>query len=173
MDLKKMKKLKRKVSRIQIEYRKFTPVHIYRSEDKNAPFSEWERITKKPYCGENYRDRDAEENMKFYYYQHTEVDEFGNESEPIMVSKDTYTFNGDTLPRTPEAFIVGINYYWSTDPDLPLEEWTKMFDKPQKIQDQQFKCPVKEPFYFYGKYVNALGDEMGLPSDVQRIVPRP
>lgn len=173
MDLKKRKKLKRKFQGITIESRKITPVHVYRSEDKNIPFSEWERVTKKPHYGEKFRDREAEEKSKFYYYLFTEVDENGIEGEPFEAAKNTITHNGKEYPRTPENFIVGINLYWSIDPDLPPEQWNKLFDEPIKEEKSTFTCPVKEPFYIYSIYVNALGKEFGKRSEIQRIVPRP
>lgn len=172
MDLKKTKKLKRKYRGFKIQVMKKPPIHVYRCEDKNAPFSKWERITEKPFRGEVFSDRDAEENPKFYYYKYTEIDEFGNEGFPKDMIVDTYTFMGRKMDRTPENFIVGINLYWSLDPDLPLEEWNKLFDEPRKIEDFTFDSPVKEPFYFYAKYVNSLGKEIGKPSDVQYIVPK-
>jgi hypothetical protein len=64
MDLKKNKKLKRKFRGFQVEYKKLPPVHVYRSEDKNAPFSEWERIAKEPLRGNApFTDKDAEGNL--------------------------------------------------------------------------------------------------------------
>jgi hypothetical protein len=80
--------------------------------------------------------------------------------------------DGKEYERTPENFIIGVNYYWSIDPDVPLEQWNKLFDKPVKRENFTMKCPVKEPFYMYSIYVNALGKEKGRRSDVQRIVPR-
>ena len=173
MDLKKTKKLKRKLRGVEIQYKKNPPVHVYRSEDENAPFSEWERVTKKPYHGDSYHDRDAEENQKFYYYLFTEVDCYGNEGEPYKSEKDTYTFiDGKQYKRLPESYFIGMNMYWSTDPDLPLEQWTKFNEKPLKIENMTFKCPIKEPFFMYTIYVNALGNEIGQRSDIKRIVPR-
>ena len=174
MDLKKNKKLKRKFRGFQVQYKKLPPVHVYRSEDKHAPFSEWERVTQEPLRGsKSFEDKDAYENMKFYYYLFTEIDENGNEGKPYESEKKTFTHNGKEYERTPENFIVGINLYWSVDPDLALDQWTKLFDKPIKEENMTFKCPVKEPFYLYSIYVNALGKEIGRRSDVQRIVPKP
>jgi hypothetical protein len=173
MDLKKTKKLKRKLSGLQIQYRKFPPNHIYRSEDKDAPFDAWERVTKKPFTGETFKDRDAYENQKFYYYMFTDIDEYGNEGKPYESPIKTYTLDGKKYERTPENFVIGANLYWSINPDQPFEEWTKMFDKPIRLENLTFKCPVKEPFYMYSIYVNALGKEIGRRSDVKRVVPRP
>jgi hypothetical protein len=176
MDLEKIKKRKRKLlgSHAKLQYKKLPPVHAYRSEDKNAPFEKWERITEKPLTGnEPFTDKDAQENMKFYYYKFTELDEFGNEGEPYDSPTETFMFHGKKYPRTPENFIVGIYLYWSIDPDLPLDQWTKVLDKPIKEENINLECPVKEPHYMYCRYVNALGDPVGKPSEIHRIVPKP
>lgn len=174
MDLKKSKKLKKKFDAFKVDYKPYVGLHVYRSEDKDAPFSEWERITDEPRQPGTLTDEDADRNSKFYYYKTTEVDVHGNESEPYDVPPRTATYpNGVKYTVTPETFIAGINLYWSTDPDLPVDQWTRQNDEPIKEESFTGKCPVKVPYYMYCKYVNALGKEFGKPSDIQRIVPQP
>ena len=80
--------------------------------------------------------------------------------------------DGKEFVRTPENTIIGINIYWSEDPDLPLDQWNKLNDEVLKEQKLNFKCPIKTPFYVFAKYVNELGNEYGQPSEIQRIVPK-
>ena len=155
-------------------YDLFAGVHVYRSEDKNAPFSEWERVTEKPTRKTNFtQSRWENDEAKVFYYKFTEVDIFGNESPPYEPTEQHWIRDGKRIKRTPENTPIGLNLYWSTDRNLPLDQWNKMFDKPIPEKSANFKCPVKEPFYMYAKYVNELGNEFGLPSDIQKVIPKP
>jgi hypothetical protein len=170
MDLKKNKKLKKKYNGFSMEVRNIIGTHIYRSRDKDAPFSEWERITDKPDSGNStyFHGKDHDQ----YFYKATDVDRFGNESEPYT-PKITGIRDGKRVEIKPETTIKGMRMYWSTDPDLPLEQWNVLNEEPFEDEKTTFTCPVKEPFYLYGKYVNLLGEEFGKPSVPERIVPKP
>jgi hypothetical protein len=150
MDLKKSRKKLRK--RLQAR----AGVYVYRSEDKNAPFSEWERITPKP-VQKDFTDEDAKRRAKFYYYKLTEALAEGGESAPI--DQNTFVHNGRRIERTPENAIMGSYLYWSTDPDLPLDQWTKV-DELVTDENASFQSPVKENFYVYTISVNFLGEEL-------------
>lgn len=131
-------------------------MHVYRSPDKNAPFRKWERITDEPIPdGSNITDDDARRNAKFYYYKLTRILPDGTESEAI--DQNTFIQNGRRIERTPETAIMGSYLYWSTDPDLPLDEWTKE-DELITDADHRFQSPVKEDFYVYSVSVNFLGE---------------
>lgn len=170
MDLKKNKKLKRKFQGVKMQVRKYVGSHLYRSRDRNAPFSEWERMTNKP-------DNDGfttlfGEDKEQYFYLVTDVDHRGNESEPYAPKITGYR-DGKEFDVTPETTVKGMRFYWSIDPDLPLDQWNVINEEPFEEEKTNIKCPVKEPFYIYGKYVNLLGEEFGRPSAPQRIVPKP
>jgi len=170
MDLKKTKKLKKKYNAFKFEVMNIIGSHLYRSRDRNAPFSEWERLTDKPETGgfSRFFGEDKEQ----YFYLATEVDYRGNESKPYQPKIIGYR-DGKEIEVTPETTIKGTRLYWSLDPDLPLDQWNVLNEEPFKEEKVNFKCPVKEPFYIYGKYVNLFNEEFGKPSDVQRIEPKP
>jgi hypothetical protein len=170
VDIKKRKKLKKKYQGFALEYRKYVGYHLYRSTDRNAPFSEWQRLSEKPLT-ESFTDNyDKDENQR-YYYKMTDVDVRGIESKPYE-PKMVGIRNGKEVEMTPENSIFGMNFYWSLDPDLPLEQWTLMNEKPVEEPHSILDCPVKVPYYMYGIYVNDLGNEFGKRSDPQRIVPK-
>lgn len=182
MNLKKNKKLKKKLLDFQPAhdldfqpaYNTFAGVHVYRSDDYNAPFSQWKRMTEKPTMKTNFTDRyEGADKEITYFYKFTDVDIFGNESEPYDPEREWSYKDGKKREITRENKIIGLRLYWSIDPDLPLEDWTPFNDKPIPEKNMTFKCPVKEPFYMYAKYVNVFGQEIGQPSDIQRIVPKP
>lgn len=132
-------------------------MHVYRSPDKNAPFETWERITNEPIPEGTITDEDARRNAKFYYYKLTHMRPDGTESEPA--DQNSFIQNGVRRERTPENAIMGSYLYWSTDPDLPLDEWTKT---GELVTDENatFQSPVKEDFYVYSVSVNFLGEEL-------------
>lgn len=132
-------------------------MHVYRSADENAPFETWERITAEPIPEGTITDEDARRTAKFYYYRLTKVYPDGSESEPF--DQNTFIQNGRRVERTPETAVMGSYLYWSTDPDLPLDEWTKT---GELVTDQNttFKSPVKEDFYVYSVSVNFLGEPL-------------
>ncbi|MGC2234791.1 MAG: hypothetical protein WA584_01350 [Pyrinomonadaceae bacterium] len=151
MDLKKSKKKLKK--RLQTAS---AGVYVYRSEDKNAPFEQWERITDKP-VNRDFTDEDAKRRAKFYYYKLAEVYPEGGEGAPI--DQNTYVHNGKRVERTPETAVMGSYLYWSTDMDLPQDEWTKV-DELITDENASFQSPVKEDFYVYTSSVNFLGEEI-------------
>jgi hypothetical protein len=139
--------------------------HVYRSENKNAPFAEWERITTEP-VRKDFVDLDAKRRAKFYYYKTVEVDAEGNEYPPI--DQNTFTQNGRRIERTPENSIMGSYLYWTTDPDLPLERWTKI-DELVTDENASFQSPVKQDFYVCSISVNFRGEELQR-SGVQKVI---
>jgi hypothetical protein len=152
MDFKKSrKKLKQKLRASEAR------MHVYRSPDKNAPFSEWERITREPIPEGTITDEDAKRRAKFYYYKLTKISPDGSESAPI--DQNTYIQNGKRHERTPETAVMGNYLYWSTNPDLPLDQWTKI-DELVTDENASFQSPVKETFYVYSVSVNFLGEEL-------------
>jgi hypothetical protein len=176
MDLRKARQKAKKFNREKPEfygYDVFAGFHIYRSQDMNAPFSEWERITEKPRREKSFTDENGKAEGKTYYYKITEVDIFGNESLPYLPEKQYWIKDGKQIERTPETTIVGVNYYWSEDRNLPLDQWKKLNQEVVREEKQNFDCPIKTRFYIYAKYVNELGNEFGRPSDIQEIIPRP
>lgn len=175
MDLKKLKKKKKKQDALKIEYRKSAGLHVYRSEDPLAPFSEWTRLTEKPVSAGYFKDQYGEEGEeeKDFYYKFTEVDVHGNESEPRNPTEQFWrTKDGEKIERKPETTVFGHNVYWSIDPDLPLDQWTKLNEKPYTDNKTLIHDPVLVPFYIYAKWVNELGEEFGNPSKIQKLVPR-
>jgi hypothetical protein len=156
---KKKLKAKRQAQKVRM--------HVYRSPDKNAPFRKWERITAEPIPdGSNIADDDARRNAKFYYYKLTRILPDGTESE--AVDQNTIIQNGRRIERTPETAIMGSYLYWSTDPELPLDEWTKV-EELITDGDHRFQSPVKEDFYVYSVSVNFLGEELQR-SDVIKVI---
>jgi hypothetical protein len=152
MDFKKSrKKLKQKLRDSQ------TRMHVYRSPDKNAPFEEWERITAEPIPEGTITDEDAKRSARFYYYKLTRVYPEGGESPPI--DQNTFTQNGRRVERTPETAVMGSYLYWTTNPDLPPDEWTKI-DELVTDDNASFQSPVKEDFYVYFVSVNFHGEEI-------------
>lgn len=161
MDLKKSrKKLKKK---LQAQAASF---YVYRSEDKNAPFEEWERVTPQP-VKQDFIDEDAKRRAKFYYYKLAEVYAEGGEGAPF--DQNTYVHNGRRVERTPETAVMGNYIYWSTDPDLPLDRWTKS-DELITDENAALKSPVKETFYVYSVAVNFLGEPVGKPSGITKVI---
>jgi len=164
MDLKKnKKKLKQKLKAQESARSRF---HVYRSADKNAPFETWERVTNEPVSAD-FTDEDAKRRAKFYYYKLTEIYPEGGESPPY--DQNTYTQNGRQMERTPETAVMGNYLYWSTDPDLPLDQWTK---SEALITDENaaLQSPVKETFYVYTVAVNFHGNPLGKPSGITKVI---
>jgi hypothetical protein len=162
MDLKKSrKKIKQK-----LQARTAGGVHVYRSEDKNAPFSQWERITNAP-VQKDFTDEDAKRRGKFYYYKTVEIDHEGNEYPPQ--DRNTFVQNGKIVERTPENSVMGSYIYWSTDPDLPLDQWTKS-EKLITDANASLQSPVKQTFYVYSVAVNFNGEPIGKPSGITRVI---
>lgn len=172
MYYKKRRKKKKPPTEFVHGYDTFAGFHIYRSTDKDAPFSEWTRMTERPRISRKFQDYFDKDDFTNCYYKITEVDIFGNESEPRDPERVIGIRDGKGFVRTPANTIIGVNCYWSEDPDLPLDQWKKLNDEVLKEQKCNFKCPIKTPFYMYAKYVNELGNEFGQPSDLQRIVPK-
>ena len=141
-------------------------MHVYRSEDKNAPFSEWERITSEPIPEGTITDEDAKRRAKFYYYKLTKVSPDGSESAPV--DQNAFIQNGKRYERTPETAVMGSYLHWSTDRDLPLDHWTKV-DELVTDENASFQSPVKEDFYVYFISVNFLGEELRR-SDIIRVI---
>lgn len=164
MDLKKNKKKLKK--RLEAQENARARFHVYRSADKNATFAEWERITKTP-VREDFTDQDAKRRAEFYYYKLTEVGADGRETAPY--DQNTFTQNGRLVERTPETAVMGNYIYWSTDPDLPRDQWTK---SEELITDENaaLQSPVKETFYVYSVAVNFLGNPIGSPSGITKVI---
>lgn len=177
MDLKKLKKRQKKHPALKVEYKppkKIIGLHVYRSEDKDAPLSEWTRLTDKPVPEGSFKDKYSEEDKKKdFFYKFTEVDDKGNESEPKEPEFRNWLDKDDKpFEQTPAETIIGHNVYWSVDPDLPLEQWTPYNDRMIKDDSILINDPVEVPFYVYITTVNALGNEFGKPSAIQRLVPQ-
>ena len=98
MDLKKSKKKLKKRSQTAS-----AGFYVYRSEDKNAPFEEWERVTDKP-VNRDFTDEEAKRGAKFYYYKLAEVYPEGGEGAPF--DQNTYVRNGKRIERTPETAVM-------------------------------------------------------------------
>lgn len=171
MYYKKRQKKKKPPTEFVHGYDMFAGFHIYRSTEKDAPFSEWTRMTERPRRSRKFQDHFGKDDDNTYYYKITEVDIFSNESAPRDPERMVWLRDGKEIVRTPENTIIGINCYWSEDPDLPLDQWKKLNDEMIKDQKWNFQSPIKTPFYLYAKYVNELGNEFGQPSEIQRIVP--
>ena len=73
--------------------------HVYRSENENAPFEDWTRITENPIKDGNFND--SAETGKRFFYKLTEVDSKGVEGKP-------YTPKDRLLPITPEIYLTKI-----------------------------------------------------------------
>lgn len=167
MDLKKSrKKLKQKNKGATPAAAAGEQMHVYRSEDKNAPFESWERITKTPIPEGDFVDADAKRRHKFFYYKLTFLRPDGSETPPV--DNNTVIENGVRRQRTPENSVMGSYLYWTTDPDLPLDEWTKI-DELVTDADTSFQSPVKQDFYVYSVSVNFLGKELQR-TGVQKVI---
>jgi hypothetical protein len=142
-------------------------IHVYRSEDKNAAFADWERVTDKPIREGTFSDEEAKRLGKFYYYKLTQIDAQGVESEPV--DQNYYVQSGKQIERTPETAVMGNYIYWTTDPNLPLEKWTKD-EKLITDENAALQSPVKEDFYVYSVAVNFLGEPIGKPSQVTKVI---
>lgn len=172
MDLKKTKKLKKKFHGfVMEEKKKVVGIHVYRAERRDVPFSKWERITVEPIKeGEEFTDEDGRRNNKFYFYKMTEIYADGSEGKPYDEPNQIEQQFPDHM-LTPATTIMGMNFYYSDDPDIPLEQWTKLNEKPITDRKHVFKNPLLDkPTYIYSIYVNILGKEFGRRSDIQRIV---
>lgn len=174
MDLKKSKKLKKKYDAFKVEYKRFVGIHVYRSENRNAPFSEWTRITETPLANDGkfnvkFTDEDKD---KDFFYRYTEIDVHGNESEPQEPEKMRWLDkDGKTLDQKPEETIIGHNIYWSLDSELPLEQWTLYNERPIKEDGFVITAPVQGTYYVFFIAVNAFGDEFGKRSAIQKFTP--
>lgn len=174
MDIKKNKKLKKKYDGFFHGYNTFAGVHLYRSEDLDAPFSEWRRLTDKPMSEAKFSDNYSEEDEdKTYYYKFTKVDIFGKESPPFNPARQAWIDKGGkSIERKAETNIYGRNVYWSINPDLPLDRWARLNDKPTTDDSFSYAPPVEGIYYIYAKFVNELGEEFGEPSEILKIVPQ-
>ena len=154
MDFKKrFKKIKEK-QKAEARQTAASLMHVYRSTDINAPFENWERITKEPIPEGDFTDEDARKNAKFYYYKLTMLRADGSETAPV--DSNYFIQNGKRVRRSPENSIMGSYLYWSTDPNLPLAEWNKV-DELITDENASFQSPVREDFYVYSESVNFLG----------------
>lgn len=167
MDLKKDKKLKKKYNSFQFQVRKFIGYHLYRSDNFNAPFAAWKRLTEKPLAVLEFTDHYDEDDDTLYYYKYTKVDSFGNESQPrIPDGYNWITKDGEKIERNLEKEIVGYNVYCSTKRDLPLDQWQKLNEEILPTTDYSHKDLTPDvTYYYYVKSVSATGVE-SLPSEI-------
>jgi len=167
MDLKKNKKLKKKFNGFRIMVKKFVGLHLYRSTDKYAPFSKWQRLTGTPQKELRFTDSSEEDGEMRYYYKYTEVDIYGNESEPREPKKRVWTQkDAEEAARNPLNKHVGYNIYRSTDRDLPLDQWQRLNEETLPTTGYEDKGLISGvTYYYYVTSVSAAGLE-SLPSDI-------
>lgn len=171
MNLKKNKKLKKKYDTFKVEYKQRVAFHVYRSEDKNAPFSEWTRLTDEPVTNNKFSDRTLEPG-KFYFYKMTNVDANGVEGKPYDPPKGYYS-DEDGTPKpdhNPLNDVVGYNIYRSIDRSLPPDQWERR--NPELLPTTGFEDKGIESgvtYYYYVTAVNAAGAESE-PSEIISIV---
>lgn len=165
----KIKKRKnKKQSPYQLHHRKIVGYHLYRSEDENAPFEEWTRLTDAPVKDGNFNDR--AETGKRYFYKLTEVDSRGKEGEPYT-PKTTFTDHaGNRSAQNPLADFAGYNIYRSADKDVPLDKWEKRNKELLKTTDFKDEgVESGEIYFYYVRAVDSNGTESA-PGEVVRVI---
>ena len=162
------KKKNKKQSPFQLNFTKTIGYHVYRSEDENAPFEQWKRVTERPIKDGNFNDQ-AEQGKRFFY-KLTEVDSRGNEGEPFT-PKQTFTDHaGNQFAQNPLKDFAGYNIYRSADKDVPLDQWEKR--NSELLQTTEFKdegVESGEIYFYYVRAVDTNGTESS-PGEVVRVI---
>jgi fibronectin type 3 domain-containing protein len=162
------KKKNKKQSPFQLNFKKVIGYHIYRSEDENAPFEDWTRITVQPIKDGNFND--SAETGKRFFYKLTEVDSRGGESEPYTPKTAFTDHAGNKFSQNPLKDFVGYNIYRSAEKNVPLDEWEKRNDAP--LPTTEFKDEGVEPgeiYFYYVRAVDSRGTESA-PGEVVRVI---
>lgn len=137
--------------------------HVYRSENPNLPFMFWKRITKTPVRTESFIDPYAKDDDKYYYYKMTDVDIYGKESAPYDPPKQAWIKRDgsrETRQEENRPVVVGRYLYYSTDPDLPLDQWQRTTEEPiTKSSFEMKNLTAGLTYYYYVTNVYADGSE--------------
>ena len=143
--------------------------HVYRSLSENLPFIFWERITDKPIKEGNFTDPTAALGER-YYYKLTQVDRFGNESQPITPKSNYTDHAGNVYEQNPLVDFIGYNIYRSADERVPLEQWERRNNEP--LPTTQFKdegVTSGEIYFYYIRAVDSQGNESA-PGEILRVI---
>lgn len=162
------KKKNKKQSPFQLNFTKMIGYHVYRSEDENAPFEQWTRLTEKPIKDGNFNDQ-AEQGKRFFY-KLTEVDSRGNESAPYMPKQSFTDHAGNRFAQNPLKDFAGYNIYRSADKDVPLDQWEKR--NTGLLKTTEFKDEGVEPgevYFYYVRSVDSNGTESS-PGEIVRVI---
>lgn len=167
MDLKKNKKLKKKYHGFKFMVNKFAGFHLYRSKDKDALFSDWERITGKPQKRLEFSDSLDDDGNPLWFYKYTEVDIHGKESEPKTPKGQNLSEREiESREQNPLNEIAGYHIYRSTDRNLPLDQWERRNEEllpTTGFKDEGLTSGVT--YYYYVVSVN-VGGLPSLPSEI-------
>ena len=159
----------KKQSPFQLNFRKIIGYHIYRSENENLPFEQWNRLTEEPVKDGNFNDT-VPEHGKVYFYKLTEVDSRGKESEPYT-PKSTFTDHaGNHYAQNPLSDFAGYNIYRAADQNTPLDEWERRNDKP--LETTEFKdedVESGEIYFYYVRAIDSKGNESA-PGEIVRVI---
>lgn len=162
------KKKNKKQSPFQLNFKKVIGFHIYRSEDENAPFEHWSRLTEKPIKDGNFNDQ-AERGKRFFY-KLTEVDSRGNEGEPYTPNQSFTDHAGNRHDQNPLKDFAGYNIYRSADKDVPLDQWEKR--NVELLKTTEFKdegVESGEVYFYYVRAVDSNGTESA-PGEIVRVI---
>lgn len=162
------KKKNKKQSPFQLNFTKTIGYHVYRSEDENAPFEEWTRLTERPIKDGNFNDQ-AEQGKRFFY-KLTEVDSRGNESQPYIPNQAFTDHAGNKFDQNPLKDFVGYNIYRSADKAVPLDQWEKR--NTELLQTTEFKdegVETGEVYFYYVRAVDSNGTESA-PGEIIRVI---
>lgn len=143
--------------------------HVYRSLSENLPFIFWERITDKPIKEGNFTDPTAALGER-YYYKLTQVDRFGNESQPITPKSNYTDHAGNVYDQNPLVDFVGYNIYRSADERVPLEQWERRNNEPLPTTQYKDEGVLSGEIYFYYiRAVDSQGNESA-PGEILRVI---
>ncbi|CAN5708241.1 hypothetical protein BH20ACI4_BH20ACI4_11300 [soil metagenome] len=162
------KKKNKKQSPFQLNFKKVVGYHVYRSEDENAPFEEWTRVTEKPMRDGNFND--SAETGKRFFYKLTEVDSRGNEGKPYTPKTAFTDHAGNKFSQNPLKDFAGYNIYRSADKDVPLDKWEKRNAAP--LPTTEFKdegVESGEIYFYYVRSVDSKGTESA-PGEIVRVI---
>lgn len=162
------KKKNKKQNPFQLNFRKIVGYHVYRSEDENAPFEEWTRLTGRPIKDGNFND--SAETGKRFFYKLTEVDARGGESAPYTPNTAFTDHAGNEYEQNPLVNFAGYNIYRSAEKDIPLNQWEKRNAEP--LPTTEFKdegVESGEVYFYYVRAVDSKGTESA-PGEVVRVI---
>lgn len=162
------KKKNKKQSPFQLNFKKVIGYHVYRSEDENAPFEEWTRLTEQPIKDGNFNDQ--AETGKRFFYKLTEVDSRGTESEPYTPRATFTDHAGNQFAQNPLKDFAGYNIYRSADENVPLEQWEKR--NTELLKTTEFKdegVASGEIYFYYVRAVDSKGTESA-PGEIVRVI---